>query len=256
MSNPLAQLAANGVSIWLDDLSRTRIESGALAALIGSRSVSGVTTNPSIFAASIGKGEGYGAQVAELAKAGADATKAIFEITTKDVADACDIFAGVYHETNGFDGRVSIEVEPGLAHDAAGTVAQAKELFAKVNRENVLIKIPATKAGLTAIEETIAAGISVNVTLIFSINRYREVIEAYIAGIEKAKAAGHDISKIHSVASFFVSRVDLEIDKRLEVAGHPELKSKAALANARLAYELFEQQCALGINWCQRPKPA
>jgi transaldolase len=244
MSNPLAQLAANGVSIWLDDLSRTRIESGALAALIGSRSVSGVTTNPSIFAASIGKGEGYGAQVAELAKAGADATKAIFEITTKDVADACDIFAGVYHETNGFDGRVSIEVEPGLAHDAAGTVAQAKELFAKVNRENVLIKIPATKAGLTAIEETIAAGISVNVTLIFSINRYREVIEAYIAGIEKAKAAGHDISKIHSVASFFVSRVDLEIDKRLEVAGHPELKSKAALANARLAYELFEQQFA------------
>jgi transaldolase len=244
MSNPLAQLAANGVSIWLDDLSRTRIESGALAALIASRSVSGVTTNPSIFAASIGKGEGYGAQVAELAKAGADATKAIFEITTKDVADACDIFSGVYAATEGFDGRVSIEVEPGLANDAAGTVAQAKELFAKVNRENVLIKIPATKAGISAIEETIAAGISVNVTLIFSIQRYREVIEAYIAGIERAKAAGHDISKIHSVASFFVSRVDLEIDKRLEAAGRGELKSKAALANARLAYELFEQQFA------------
>ena len=243
-NSPLAQLAANGVSIWLDDLSRTRIESGDLASLIESRSVVGVTTNPTIFAGAIGKGEGYGPQVTELAAAGADAAKAIFEITTKDVADACDIFAGVYASSNGFDGRVSIEVEPGLANDADATITQAKQLFAKVDRENVMIKIPATKPGLAAITAVIAEGISVNVTLIFSIQRYREVIDAYIAGIELAKAAGHDLSKIHSVASFFVSRVDTEIDKRLEAAGRSDLKSKAALANARLAYELFEQQFA------------
>jgi transaldolase len=245
MSNsPLAQLAANGVSIWLDDLSRSRIVSGGLRDLITNRSVSGVTTNPTIFAGALAKGEGYQAQVAELAAAGASAEQAIFEITTKDVADACDIFAGVYAATNGFDGRVSIEVEPGLANDAAGTVKQAKELFAKVNRENVMIKIPATKPGLEAITAVISEGISVNVTLIFSLERYRAVIAAYIAGVKKAKAAGHDISKIHSVASFFVSRVDTEVDNRLVAAGHAELKSQAALANARLAYELFEQEFA------------
>jgi transaldolase len=245
MSNsPLAQLAANGVSIWLDDLSRSRIVSGGLRDLITNRSVSGVTTNPTIFAGALAKGEGYQAQVAELAAAGASAEQAIFEITTKDVADACDIFAGVYAASNGFDGRVSIEVEPGLANDAAGTVKQAKELFAKVNRENVMIKIPATKPGLEAITAVIAEGISVNVTLIFSLERYRAVIAAYIAGVKKAKAAGHDISKIHSVASFFVSRVDTEVDNRLVAAGHAELKSQAALANARLAYELFEQEFA------------
>jgi len=245
MTNPLAQLAQNGVSIWLDDLSRTRIESGQLKELISSRSVSGVTTNPTIFAGSIGKGDGYQEQVAELAKAGATAQEAIFEITTKDVADACDIFSGVFQSSNGFDGRVSIEVEPGLANDTSGTVTQAKELFEKVNRENVMIKIPATKAGLAAITEVIAAGISVNVTLIFSLARYREVIAAYQSGIALAKAAGKDISKIHSVASFFVSRVDTEIDKRLSSIGTSDaqtMKSKAALANARLAYEVFEQE--------------
>ncbi|MDE2409306.1 MAG: transaldolase [Actinomycetales bacterium] len=252
-TSPLAQLAANGVSIWLDDLSRTRIRSGALRDIITNRSVSGVTTNPSIFAASIGKGEGYGEQVAELAAAGANASKAIFEITTTDVAEACDIFAGVYAESKGFDGRVSIEVEPTLAHQTAETVAQAKELFAKVNRENVMIKIPATKAGLPAITAVIAEGISVNVTLIFSLERYHEVIAAYIAGINLAKAAGHDLSKIHSVASFFVSRVDTEIDKRLVAIGTPEaiaLKSKAALANARLAYQVFEQDFATA-EWAE-----
>ena len=241
-SNPLAQLSANGVSIWLDDLSRSRIVSGNLKDLITSRSVSGVTTNPTIFAGALAKGEGYQDQVSELAASGADATSAIFAITTKDVADACDIFAGVYTSTNGFDGRVSIEVEPGLANDAAGTIKQAKELFAAVDRENVMIKIPATKPGLAAITAVIAEGISVNVTLIFSLSRYREVIAAYIDGVKLAKANGHDVSKIHSVASFFVSRVDTEIDKRLEAAGKPELKSKAALANARLAYEVFEQE--------------
>lgn len=247
MNNPLQQLSANGVSIWLDDLSRSRIESGNLESLISSRSVSGVTTNPTIFAGALGKGEGYGPQVAKLAAAGASATEAIFEITTVDVANACDIFRGVYDSTAGFDGRVSIEVEPGLAHDASGTVAQAKELFAKVNRENVMIKIPATKAGLAAITEVIGAGISVNVTLIFSLARYREVIAAYIAGIKIAKQAGLELSKIHSVASFFVSRVDTELDKRLAAVGTAEanaLKSKAGLANARLAYQVFEQEFA------------
>jgi transaldolase len=252
-TSPLAQLAANGVSIWLDDLSRTRIRSGALRDLITNRSVSGVTTNPTIFAGAIGKGEGYGDQIRELAAIGADASRAIFEITTQDVAEACDIFAGVYAESNGFDGRVSIEVEPGLAHDEAGTVAQAKELFAKVGRENVMIKIPATKAGLGAITAVIGEGISVNVTLIFSLQRYQEVIAAYIAGVKLAKANGHDISKIHSVASFFVSRVDTEIDKRLVAVGTPEalgLKSKAALANARLAYQVFEQDFATA-DWAE-----
>ena len=249
-TNPLAQLAANGVSIWLDDLSRTRIVSGNLKDLITSRSVSGVTTNPTIFAGALAKGEGYQAQVAELATKGADATEAIFAITTKDVADACDIFSEVYAKSHGFDGRVSIEVEPGLANDAEGTIKQAKELFAAVNRENVMIKIPATKPGLKAITAVIAEGISVNVTLIFSLARYREVIAAYIEGVKQAKASGHDISKIHSVASFFVSRVDTEIDKRLVEAGKPELKSKAALANARLAYEVFEKDFATS-SWSE-----
>jgi transaldolase len=248
MTSPLAQLAANGVSIWLDDLSRSRIRSGALEQLISSRSVSGVTTNPTIFAGALAKGEAYAEQVAELAAKGVNTTDAIFEITTQDVAEACDIFAGVYAESNGFDGRVSIEVEPGLANDTEGTVKQAKELFAKVNRENVMIKIPATKPGLAAITAVIAEGISVNVTLIFSLQRYREVIAAYIAGVEQAKANGHDISKIHSVASFFVSRVDSEIDARLTAIATADalsLKSKAALANARLAYEVFEQEFAV-----------
>lgn len=248
MSNsPLAELAANGVSIWLDDLSRSRIQSGDLGRLIDSRSVSGVTTNPTIFAGALAKGEGYGEQLAQLAAAGASVQQAVFELTTKDVADACDIFAEVYKSSKGFDGRVSIEVEPALANDAAGTVAQAMELFDKVQRENVMIKIPATKAGLSAITDVIAKGISVNVTLIFSLQRYREVIAAYMAGIERAKAAGLDLSKIHSVASFFVSRVDTEIDKRLAAVGTTDalaLRSKAGLANARLAYQVFEQEFA------------
>jgi transaldolase len=244
MTTPTAQLSANGVSIWLDDLSRTRIVSGGLKNLIATRNIVGVTTNPTIFAGALSKGEGYQEQVAQLAASGASAQEAIFEITTKDVADACDIFADIYHSSKGFDGRVSIEVEPKLANDTAATIAQAKELFAKVNRENVMIKIPATKPGLAAITAVIAEGISVNVTLIFSLSRYREVIAAYIEGVKQAKANGHDLSKIHSVASFFVSRVDTEVDNRLVAAGHSELKSKAALANARLAYEVFEQEFA------------
>jgi transaldolase len=246
-STPTAQLSAAGVSIWLDDLSRERITSGGLQTLIAEKNVVGVTTNPSIFAAALTNGESYAAQVAELAAAGKNVTEAVFEITTQDVANGCDIFRPLYDSSKGFDGRVSIEVEPGLANDAAGTIAQAKELYAKVDRENVLIKIPATIAGLEAITETIAAGISVNVTLIFSLARYREVINAYLTGLEKAKEAGHDLSKIHSVASFFVSRVDTEIDKRLVAIGTEEalaLKSKAGVANAQLAYEVYEQAFA------------
>jgi transaldolase len=243
-STPTAQLSAAGVSIWLDDLSRERINTGGLQKLIAEQNVVGVTTNPTIFAAALSKGQAYDEQVKQLAAAGKNVTDAVFEITTDDVAKASDIFHDVYEQTNGIDGRVSIEVEPGLAHDAAGTIEQAKKLAAKVNKPNVLIKIPATVEGLEAITETIAVGISVNVTLIFSLERYRGVINAYLTGLEKAKAAGIDLSGIQSVASFFVSRVDTEIDKRLNAIGTDEalaLKSKAGIANARLAYQVYEE---------------
>jgi transaldolase len=247
MTTPTAELAAAGVSIWLDDLSRSRITSGGLQKLIDEKNVTGVTTNPTIFAAAIGKGEGYNEKLHAFAAAGKSAAEAIFELTTADVADACDVFKPVYDATGGVDGRVSIEVEPGLANDAAGTIAEAEQLWNKVDKANVLIKIPATKEGLEAIAATIGKGISVNVTLIFSLQRYREVINAYLTGLETAKAAGIDISKIQSVASFFVSRVDTEIDKRLTAIGTDEalaLKSKSGVANAQLAYQLFEQEFA------------
>src|SRR4051812_2580311 len=237
-NTPTAELSALGTSIWLDDLSRERIASGGLQGLIENRDVVGVTTNPTIFAAALAKGEAYDAQVSELAKAGTTVTEAVFEITTDDVAHASDIFRPVYDATNGFDGRVSIEVEPGLANDAAGTITQAQQLWDKVNRPNAMIKIPATHAGLEAITETIASGISVNVTLIFSLERHREVITAYLPGLEKARDAGIDIPTIPSVASFFVSRVDTEVNNRLDAIGTDEakaLKSKAGIANARLA---------------------
>jgi transaldolase len=246
-NTPTAELSAAGVSIWLDDLSRELLETGRLDGLIEDRNVVGVTTNPTIFASALSKGERYADQIKELAAAGTDVTASIFEITTQDVANASDRFRSIYEQTNGFDGRVSIEVEPGFAHDTQNTIEQAKFLHEKVGKENVLIKIPATLEGLEAITETIAAGISVNVTLIFSLERYRAVIDAYLGGLEKAKAAGHDLTKIHSVASFFVSRVDTEIDKRLEAIGTDEakaLKSKAGIANAQLAYQVFEQAFA------------
>ncbi len=247
MSTPTAQLAAAGVSIWLDDLSRQRIITGNLADLIATRNVTGVTTNPTIFAGALANGESYAGQVKVLAERGASTDEAIFEITTDDVRAASDVFQPVFAATDGVDGRVSIEVSPDLAHDTEATIAEAKKLAAAVDRPNALIKIPATKAGLPAITEVIGAGISVNVTLIFSLERYGEVIDAYLAGVEKAKAAGHDITTLQSVASFFVSRVDTEVDKRLAAIGTPEAKaltSKAGIANARLAYELFEQRFA------------
>jgi transaldolase len=237
-------LNAAGVSIWLDDLSRQRIVSGGLQKLIDERNVVGVTTNPTIFATALSKGDAYDEQLHELAAAGKNVDEAVFEITTTDVANAADIFRPVYDATGGFDGRVSIEVEPGLANDAAGTTAEAKRLWAKVDKRNAMIKIPATAEGIEAIAAATAEGISVNVTLIFSLTRYREVINAYLSGLEQAKAKGIDLSGIYSVASFFVSRVDTEIDKRLTAIGTDDalaLKSKAGVANAQLAYQVFEQ---------------
>ncbi|MFI6361820.1 transaldolase [Nocardia sp. NPDC050630] len=239
----LAALSAAGVSVWLDDLSRDRIQSGNLAELIETRSVVGVTTNPTIFQVALSQGHAYDGQVKELAAQGADVDSAIRTITTDDVRAACDVLAVAYEASNGVDGRVSIEVDPRLAFDADQTVAQAIDLWKTVDRPNLFIKIPATEAGLPAITRVIAEGISVNVTLIFSVKRYREVMGAYLDGLRNAKAASHDLAKIHSVASFFVSRVDTEIDKRLEAIGTPEalaLRGQAGVANARLAYAEYQ----------------
>jgi transaldolase len=242
--NPnLAALSAAGVSVWLDDLSRERLQTGNLQNLIETRSVVGVTTNPSIFQAALSKGNAYDDQVKELAERGADVDATIRTVTTDDVRNACDVFAEVYKNSGGVDGRVSIEVDPRLAHDSDKTIQQAIELWKIVDRPNVLIKIPATEPGLPAITAVIAEGISVNVTLIFSVERHEAVMDAYLAGLEKAKEAGHDLSKIHSVASFFVSRVDTEIDARLDKIGTDEalaLRGKAGVANARLAYKAYE----------------
>ena len=247
----LAELTAAGVSLWLDDLSRRRITSGNLAELIATKHISGVTTNPTIFAAALASGADYAAQVGDLAARGASVDDVVRAATTDDVRAAADLFAPVFAATDGVDGRVSIEVDPRLADDTAGTVAQAQELAKIVDRPNVLIKIPATKAGVPAITAVLAEGISVNVTLIFSLDRYAEVIDAFLAGLEQARANGHDLASIHSVASFFVSRVDTEIDKRLDAIGSPEaqaLRGQAAIANARLAYQLYEQKHA-GERW-------
>ncbi|MFF7413008.1 transaldolase [Streptomyces lydicus] len=244
MTDALKRLSDEGVAIWLDDLSRKRITSGNLAELIDQQHVVGVTTNPSIFQKAISAGDGYQQQLADLAARKVTVDEAIRMITTADVRDAADVLRPVFDATGGQDGRVSIEVDPRLAHNTGATVAEAKQLAWLVDRPNTLIKIPATKAGLPAITEVIGLGISVNVTLIFSLERYREVMDAYLAGLEKAKAAGLDLSLIRSVASFFVSRVDSEIDKRLDKVGTDEaksLKGKAALANARLAYQAYEE---------------
>ena len=246
MSDRLKELADAGVSIWLDDLSRERIETGNLAELVKDKSVVGVTTNPTIFAGAISNGERYDEQVRKLVAEGHDVDRVIFELTTEDVRNACEILEPTYAATAA-DGRVSIEVEPGLAHDTEGTVASAQELWRAVDRPNALIKIPATVEGLPAITAVIAQGISVNVTLIFSNERYRAVMDAYLTGLEQARDAGLDLSRITSVASFFVSRVDTEIDKRLEAIGTDEalgLRGKAAVANARLAYAAFEEVLA------------
>jgi transaldolase len=244
--SPLQQLAQAGVAIWLDDLSRGRTRSGGLAAL-ADRGVVGVTSNPTIFANALSHGADYADQLAQLAAAGASLDEAVLRITTDDVREACDVLRPAYDRTDTVDGRVSIEVEPGLAHDTAGTIASARALWAEVGRPNLFIKIPATLEGLPAITACLAEGISVNVTLIFSIERYRQVMDAFLLGLEQAQAAGIDLAPIGSVASFFVSRVDTAVDPRLDALGTPEaarLRGTTAVANARLAYAAYEEVVA------------
>ncbi|WP_375498800.1 transaldolase [uncultured Jatrophihabitans sp.] len=247
MTNALAQLSDAGVSIWLDDISRERLRTGNLQDLVNDKHVVGVTSNPTIFQKALEKGEAYDEQARDLALRKTDTDEAIRYFMAFDIRWACDVLKPVYEASGGADGRVSIEVDPRLAHDSDRTTAEAKALWWLVDRPNALIKIPATQEGLPSITKTIAAGISVNVTLIFGLDRYDKVMDAYLDGLEQAKADGHDLSQIYSVASFFVSRVDSEIDKRLDKIGTDEakaLKGKAAIANARLAYERYEKVIA------------
>jgi len=244
LGGPLDRLTQAGVAIWLDDLSRERLRTGNLAELVTTRRVVGVTTNPTIFANALAKGDAYEAQLTELAATMADVDEAVFAITTDDVRQAADVLRPVYDASACVDGRVSIEVDPRLARDTQATIDAAKALWATVGRPNVLIKIPATVEGLPAITAVLAEGISVNVTLIFSLDRYREVLDAFAAGLEQARAQGHDLAPIGSVASFFVSRVDSAIDPRLDALGTPEagaLRGAAAIANARLAYGVYDE---------------
>ncbi|QCB93518.1 transaldolase [Cellulomonas shaoxiangyii] len=249
-STPLHQLHDAGVAVWLDDLSRELLRTGELARLV-ERGVVGVTTNPTIFASALTKGNAYDEQLAELAAAGASVDEAVVQITTDDVREACDVLRPVHDATQGVDGRVSIEVDPRLARDTEGTLASARTLWSTIDRPNLFIKIPATVEGLPAIAAALAEGISVNVTLIFSLQRYHAVLDAFVEGLERARAAGLDLAPIGSVASFFVSRVDAAIDPRLDAIGTAEadeLRGKAALANARLAYGVYQDVVA-GERW-------
>jgi transaldolase len=241
----LSQLTAEGVSIWLDDISRDRLRTGNLADLMTNWEVRGVTSNPTIFAHAISQGDAYDQQLADLAISGVSTEEASRLITTYDIRWGCDVLRPVYDASDGVDGRVSLEVDPRLARETAKSIAEARTLWWMVDRPNLFIKIPATVEGLPAITACLAEGISVNVTLIFSLERYGQVIDAFMAGLEQAVQSGLDISRLASVASFFVSRVDTEVDSRLDKIGTPEaaaLRGKAAIANARLAYELYEQR--------------
>jgi transaldolase len=244
MSDPLKLLSDEGVAVWLDDMSRARLVSGNLKALVRDKHVVGVTTNPTIFHKAITGSDVYDEQIAHLAALDIPVAEAIRLLTTHDVRAVCDLLRPVYDATDGLDGRVSIEVDPCLADDTARTAAEAELLWWMVDRPNLMVKIPATQAGLPAITGALAAGISVNVTLIFSVQRYEAVMDAYLSGLERAHAAGWNLARIGSVASFFVSRVDTEVDTRLNKIGTDEalaLRGKAAIANARLAYQRFEQ---------------
>ncbi len=243
----LGQLSAAGVSVWLDDISRERLATGNLAGLIRDRHVVGVTSNPTIFAHALGSGSAYDSQLADLETREVGLEEASRAITTYDIRWACDVLRPVYDATGGVDGRVSLEVDPRIARDTAKTIAEARALWWLVDRPNLFIKIPATEQGLPAITQCLSEGISINVTLIFSLERYGQVMDAFLAGLEQAAQAGHDLSSIASVASFFVSRMDTEVDKRLDKLGTPEaaaLRGKAAIANARLAYQLYEETFA------------
>ncbi|NYH42253.1 transaldolase [Micromonospora jinlongensis] len=244
MTDKLNELTAAGVAVWLDDLSRVRLSSGGLDQLRREKHVAGVTTNPTIFAKALSDADEYNWQLRDLATRGIEVEESVRMLTTYDVRWACDVMRPSYDGSQGVDGRVSIEVDPRVAHDSDRTVAEAKALWWLVDRPNLFIKIPATEEGLSAITDTLAEGISVNVTLIFGLDRYSAVMEAFLAGLEQAKANGHDLSTIGSVASFFVSRVDAEVDKRLEKIGSEQAKSlrgKAAVANAQLAYERYTE---------------
>ncbi|MFI7702765.1 transaldolase [Nonomuraea sp. NPDC049480] len=241
MSEILNKLSGQGVAIWLDDISRERLRSGNLEQLIQEKNVVGVTSNPTIFAGALSKGDAYDVQLHDLAVRGVTVDEAVRAITTYDIRWACDVLRPVFDATGGVDGRVSLEVDPRLARESDKTVAEARALWWMVDRPNLFIKIPATLEGLPAITQAIAEGISVNVTLIFSLERYRAVMDAWLAGLEAAQAKGLNLATIESVASFFVSRVDSEIDKRLDKVGKPELKGKAGVANARLAYAAYEE---------------
>ena len=241
----LKQLSDAGVAIWLDDLSRERLVSGGLAELVRDKHVVGVTTNPTIFQKAISGSALYDDQVRDLTRRGVDVGEALRAITTYDVRWGCDVLRPCFDASDGVDGRVSIEVDPRISGDTEATVAEARALWWLVDRPNAFIKIPATKEGVPAIAQCLSEGINVNVTLIFSLERYGEVMEAFLDGMERARAAGHDLSKITSVASFFVSRVDSEVDQRLDKIGSKEakaLRGKAAIANTRLAYELYEKK--------------
>ncbi len=243
MTDRLQDLSDAGVSTWLDDISRERLSTGNLADLVASKHVVGVTSNPTIFAKAVEDRDHYADQVKDLALRGVDLEEAVRAITTYDVRWGCGVLLDTYERTHGKDGRVSLEVDPRLAHDCAATVAEARALWWMVDRPNLMIKIPATHDGLPSIIDATAEGISVNVTLIFSLERHREVMDAYLSGLERARDDGVDLSTIRSVASFFVSRVDTEVDKRLDKIGTDQakaLRSKAAVANARLAYQQFE----------------
>jgi transaldolase len=243
MSDPLKELSDLGVSIWLDDISRERLASGNLADLVEHKHVVGVTSNPTIFAKALSDADDYNEQVRDCAVRELTVDETVRLITTYDVRWGCDVLKATFDATEGLDGRVSIEVDPRLAHKTQATIAEARSLWWMVDRPNVMVKIPATEAGLPAITAAIADGININVTLIFSLERYRAVMDAYATGLEQAKEQGRDLGSIRSVASFFVSRVDTEVDKRLDKIGSPEaaeLKAKAAVANARLAYQDYE----------------
>jgi transaldolase len=247
MADPLADLSNKGVSIWLDDLSRQRLVSGSLADLAANYHVVGVTTNPTIFAKAITGSDAYTEQIRDLRARGVDTAEALRTMTAFDVRWACDVLRPVYDATDGVDGRVSIEVDPRLAHDTEATIAEARALWWLVDRPNLFIKIPAARQGLPAIAACLAEGININITLIFSLARYDQVIEAFLDGLERARQAGRDLGSIASVASLFVSRLDTEVDARLDKIGTPEaasLRGRAAIANARLTYHHYEKMLA------------
>ena len=251
-SNPLVQLHQYGQSVWLDQISRSLMTTGKLKRLIDEDGLRGMTSNPTIFQKAIGKGEDYAEELKQLARSGSSVSDVYEALVVKDIGSAADIFRPVYDSENGGDGFVSLEVSPLLANDTQATIKEAKDLWARLNRPNVMIKVPATPAGLPAIEELIGSGLNINVTLIFAVEVYERVAEAYIRGLERRVKAGQPIDRIASVASFFVSRIDTAVDKQLEqlaakesdAARKPKINSllgKAAIANARLAYESFKK---------------